>query len=93
MFMGKKLTLHKELNYLSPSNVRTMWVSGSRVRTTRRGAATGVRKFQGGPKFCFQKGSSRLIRKKNAKRKIIKKFAFERRLETPVVRLSYKNKI
>ena len=82
------MTLHKKLNNLSPSDVRTMG-----VRTIRRGTATGVSKFQGGPKFCFQKGSSRLIRKKNPERKIIKKFTFERRLETPVIRLSYKNKI
>ena len=87
------MTLHKKLNYLSPSNVRTMWVRGSRVRTIRRGTATGISKFQGGPKFCFQKGSSRLIRKKNPERRIIKKFTFERKLETPVIKLSYKNKI
>ena len=87
------MTLHKELNCLPPPNVGTMWVRGLRVRTIRGGTATGVSKFQGGPKFCFQKGLSGLVRKENSERKIIKKFMFERRLETPVVRLSHKNKI
>ena len=49
----KRLTLHKKLDNLSPSDVRTMGVRGSRVRTIRRGAATGISEFQGGPKFCF----------------------------------------
>ena len=88
--MRKKLTLHKELNYLSPSNVRTMWIRSSRVRTIRRGTATGVRKFQSRAKFCFQKGPSRLIRKKNPERKTLKKFKFEERLEATVIRLFIK---
>ena len=73
--------------------MRTVRIRSFRVRTIRRGTATSVSEFQGRPKFCFQKGPSRLIRKKNPERKIIKKFTFKRRLETPVIRLSYKNKI
>ena len=42
----KRLILHKKLNNLSPSDVRTMRVRGSRVGTIRRGAATGISEFQ-----------------------------------------------
>ena len=87
------MTLHKKLDYLPPPNVGTMWVRGPRVRTIRRRTATGVSEFQGGTKFCLQKGSLGLVRKKNSERKSIKKCMFERRLEIPVVRLSHKNKI
>ena len=59
-----------------------MWIRSSGGRTIRRGTATGVSKFQ--------KGLLRLIRKKNPERKTLKKFKFEERLETPVVRLFIK---
>ena len=45
------------------------------------------------PSFVLLNQNTTLIRKKNPERKIIKKFTFKRRLETPVIRLSYKNKI
>ena len=50
--MGK-LTLYKKLSKLSSPDKRTVRVRGSRVETIRRGTATGVGEFQGGPKFCF----------------------------------------
>ena len=49
----RKLILYKELSKLPSSDERTVRVRGSRVGTIRRGTATGVGEFQGGPKFCF----------------------------------------
>ena len=77
----RKLTLLKELSKLPSSDKRTVRVRGCRVGTIRRGTATGVGEFQGGPKFCFEKSLSRLVRKKNPERKLTRISYLKRNLK------------